>query len=176
MRNRFYPFFCSLLLTMLLSGCGFQLRGYNQTLPFYTLYLESNPPYTNFSKELRQTLKAMKVSVYSSPPAPITLQVLSQNFTRTVTSLGNAGQTTTYLLSFTVLFQVLDRANHILLPPQQVRATRNFSITSNQLSGDFNTQTDLEEDMQRDAIQQLLTRLTSPAIQQQFYQIYSPSR
>ncbi|MDQ8040172.1 MAG: LPS assembly lipoprotein LptE [Rickettsiella sp.] len=174
MSTHFYQFLCSLLLTLTLSGCGFQLRGYNQELPFHTLYLESNPPYTNFSKELRQALKAANVDVYLSPPVPITLQIISQNFTRTITSLGNAGQTTTYLLSFTILFQLVDSSNHILLPPQQVNATRNFSITSNQLSGDLNTQIDLQEDMQRDAIQQLIARLASPALRRQFCQIYPP--
>lgn len=176
MSIRYYQFFYCLLLIMALSGCGFQLRGYNQTLPFHTLFLESSPPYTNFSKELRQSLKTVKVDVRLSPPAPIMLQILSQNFTRTITSLGNAGQTTTYLLSFTVLFQLLDNANHVLLPPQRVRATRNFSITSNQLSGDLNTESDLKEDMQRDAIQQLIARLTSPALHQRLCQIHSTAR
>lgn len=174
MSTRFFPIFFSLLLILLLSGCGFQLRGYNnQTLHFHSLYLESNLPYSTFSKELRQALNAIKIDVRLSPPAPITLQILSQNFTRTITSLGNAGQTTTYLLSFTVLFQLRDSTDHILLPTQQVRATRNFSITSNQLSGDLNTQSDLEEDMQRDVIQQLLARLASPALYRQFCQIRS---
>jgi LPS-assembly lipoprotein len=169
MSMRFYQFFCSLLLMLSLSGCGFQLRGYgDQTLLFRTLYIDTNPPYTNFNKELRQALKANGVDVRPTPPAPLTLQILSQDFTRTVTSLGNAGQTTTYLLSFAIRFQLRDRANCILLPLQQVRATRNFSITSNQLSGDLNTQIDLQEDMQRDVIQQLMARLASPALRQQF--------
>ncbi|MES2998796.1 MAG: LPS assembly lipoprotein LptE [Pseudomonadota bacterium] len=177
MRTRFYQFFCGLLLLLTLNGCGFQLRGYgHQTLAFHTLYLTSNPPYTDFSKALRQALSAIGVDVRTSPPAPITLQILSQSFTRTVTSLGNAGQTTTYLLSYTILFQLLDSANHILLPPQQIRATRNFSITSNQLSGDLNTQSDLEEDMHQDAIQQLITRLSAPALRQRFSQRYPPTR
>ena len=174
MSTRFYQFICSLLLVLTLSGCGFQLRGYSsQTLPFHTLYLEANPPYTNFNKALRQALEAIGIDTRLSPPAPITLQILSQDFTRTVSSLGNAGQTTTYLLSFTVTFQLLDRTGLILLPPQPVRATRNFSITSNQLNGDLNTQSDLEEDMQQDAIQQLITRLASPALHHRLCQISS---
>jgi LPS-assembly lipoprotein len=173
MRIRFYHFFCTLAILLALSGCGFQLRGYqaDQTLPFHTLYLQSNSPYSNFNKELRQTLNTFGVNTRVSPPAPVTLHILSQNFNRTITSLGNAGQTTTYLLSFTVLFQLTDRQNHILLPPQQILATRNFSITSNQLSGDLNTQNDLQEDMQRDVIQQLITRLSSPALHRQFCQV-----
>jgi LPS-assembly lipoprotein len=176
MRIRFYQFSYIFLFLLLISGCGFQLRGYGcQTLPFHALYLDLNPPYTNFNKALRQALQASGVHTYLSPPAPITLRILSQDFKRTVTSLGNAGQTTTYLLSFSIRFQLLDKTNHMLLPLQEVRATRNFSITSNQLSGDLNTQIDLQEDMQRDVIQQLMARLTSPALRQQFC-VITPAR
>jgi len=160
--RRVYLFLCSLLLFVTLSSCGFHWRGYvSPPLAFHTLYLISNSPYTNFSKALRQSLVAMGIDVRKSPPAPMTLHILSQNFTRTVTSLGNSGQTTTYLLAYTVSFQVLNSTNHILVPPQQIRVLRNFSITSNQLSGDLNTQNSLEDQMKNDAIQQLITRLAA---------------
>src|SRR5437870_9265507 len=133
MNIRPYHFFCILMMLLVLNGCGFQLRGYNtaQTIPFHTLYLQTDSPYSSFNKALRQTLNNLGINTRVSPPAPITLQILSQNFSRTITSLGNAGQTTTYLLSYTVHFQLMDRQNHILLPPQQILVTRNFSITSN---------------------------------------------
>lgn len=172
MSIRLYHFFCMLIILLTLNGCGFQLRGYraNQTLPFHTLYLQSNSPYTNFTQALRQTLNSYGVNTRVSS-APLTLQILSQNFSRTITSLGNAGQTTTYLLSYSVFFQLIDTQDHILLPSQQILATRNFSITSNQLGGDLNTQNDLQDDMQRDVIQQLITRLASPALYRQLCQI-----
>lgn len=173
MNIRLYPIFCILIILLTLNGCGFQLRGYRegQTIPFHTLYLQSDSPYSNFNKALRQTLNGLGIDTRVSPPAPMTLQILSQNFSRTITSLGNAGQTTTYLLSYSVLFRLMDRQNHIVLPPQQILVTRNFSITSNQLSGDLNTQNDLQEEMQRDAIQQLVTRLSSSALYRQFCQM-----
>lgn len=172
MRIRPYHFFCILIVLLTLNGCGFQLRGYRegQTIPFHTLYLQSSSPYSNFTKALHQTLNSLGIDTRVSS-APMTLQILSQNFSRAITSLGNAGQTTTYLLSYTVFFQLTDRQHHILLPPQQILVTRNFSITSNQLSGDLNTQNDLQDEMQRDAIQQLITRLSSPALYRQFCQM-----
>lgn len=176
MNIRLYHFFCLLIILLTLNGCGFQLRGYRegQTIPFHMLYLQSNSPYSNFNKALRQTLNSLGIDARVSSPAPVTLQILSQNFNRTITSLGNAGQTTTYLLSYIVIFQLTDRQHHILLPPQHILVTRNFSITSNQLSGDLNTQHDLQDDMQRDAIQQLITRLSSAALYRKFCQM--PSR
>ncbi|OIZ95626.1 hypothetical protein A1D18_01705 [Candidatus Rickettsiella isopodorum] len=167
MITRCYPFLFSLFLSFMLTACGFQLRGHEFSLPFRTLSLESNQPYSHFTKELQKALAAAGVNILLATPTSPRLQILAQNFTRTATSLGNAGQTTTYLLVYSILFQIIDCKGHVLLAPQQIRATRTFSITSNQLAGDLNTENDLLENMQQDVIQQLLIRLASPELHQQ---------
>lgn len=167
MITRCYLFLFSLFLSFMLTACGFQLRGHEFSLPFRTLSLESNQPYSHFTKELQKALAAAGVNTLLATPTSPRLQILAQNFTRTATSLGNAGQTTTYLLVYSILFQIIDCKGHVLLAPQQIRATRTFSITSNQLAGDLNTENDLLENMQQDVTQQLLIRLASPELHQQ---------
>ena len=169
MPTRLYQLFFSLFLSLMLSACGFQLRGYEEFAPaFRTLSLETSQPYSNFTKVLQETLESIGIHTKPATPSAIRLQILAQNFTRNTTSLGNAGQTTTYLLVYSVLFQVVDRTGHTLLAPQQIRSTRSFSITSNQLAGDLNTENDLRENMQQDVIQQLIIRLASPELRQRF--------
>lgn len=161
--------FFSLFFSLLLSACGFHLSGYGKsTLPFESLSLETSQPYSSFTKALQKALGTVGVHTTLATPASPRLQILAQNFTRTTTSLGNAGQTTTYLLVYTLLFQLVDRAGHILLMPQQVRATRSFFITSNQLDGDLNTENELRENMQQDVIQQIIIRLSSPQLRNRF--------
>lgn len=160
--------FLILLFSFILTACDFQLRGHcDFSLPFHTLSLESNQPYSSFTKALQKALTAAGVNILRATPTSPRLQILAQNFTRTTTSLGNAGQTTTYLLVYSILFQLVDCTGHILLAPQQVQTTRTFSITSNQLAGDLNTENDLRENMQQDVIQQLLIRLGSTDLRQQ---------
>ena len=164
------------LLFSLLTACGFQFRGHCVfSLPIQTLSLESKQPDNSFSKALKQALEAAGVHVSSNTTAPVRLQILSQQFTRTMTSLGNAGQTTTYLLTYAISFQVIDCHHHVLLAPQPIQATRTFSMTSNQLLGDLNTENDLSNRMQQDVIQQLLIRLASKKLHQQLrYSTCSP--
>lgn len=163
-----YPLLFILFLSFILTACGFQLRGHCEfSLPFHTLSLESNQPYSNFTKELQKALESAGVHTLLATPTSPQLQILAQNFTRTATSLGNAGQTTTYLLVYSILIQVIDCKGRVLLAPQQIQATRTFSITSNQLAGDLNTENDLQENMQQDVIQQLLIRLGSKEFRQQ---------
>lgn len=165
---RWYPLFFSLIFSCMLTACGFQLRGHCEfSLPFHTLSLESNQPYSNFTKELQRALALAGVHTELATPTSPQLKILAQNFTRTATSLGNAGQTTTYLLVYSILIQIIDCKGHVLLGPQQIQATRTFSITSNQLAGDLNTENDLQENMQQDVIQQLLIRLGSTELRQQ---------
>lgn len=163
-----YSLLVILFFSFILTACGFQLRGHCEfPLPFHTLSLESKQPYSSFTKELQKALATAGVNTLRATPTSPRLQILVQNFTRTATSLGNAGQTTTYLLVYSILFQLIDCKGHILLPPQQIQATRTFSITSNQLAGDLNTENDLQENMQQDVIQQLLIRLGSTELRQQ---------
>ncbi len=167
MTTRWYLLLFSLISSFMLTACDFQLRGHCEfPLPFHTLSLESNQPYSNFTKDLQKALESAGVHILVTPASP-RLKILAQNFTRTATSLGNAGQTTTYLLVYSILIQIIDCKGHVLLGPQQILATRTFSITSNQLAGDLNTENDLRENMQQDVIQQLLIRLGSIELRQQ---------
>lgn len=163
-----YPLLFILFFSFMLTACGFQLRNHCEfSLPFHTLSLESNQPYSNFTKELQKALAIAGVHSLLAAPTSPRLQILTQTFTRTATSLGNAGQTTTYLLVYSILFQLIDCKGCVLLAPQQIQATRTFSITSNQLAGDLNTENNLQENMQQDVIQQLLIRLSSTELRQQ---------
>lgn len=163
-----YSLLVILFLSFILTACDFQLRGHCEfALPFHTLSLESKQPYSSFTKALQKALAAAGVNTLRVTPTSPRLQILAQNFIRTTTSLGNAGQTTTYLLVYSILFQLVDCTGHILLPPQQIQTTRTFSITSNQLTGDLNTENELQENMQQDVVQQLLIRLGSAELRQQ---------
>lgn len=169
MITRFRLLFFSFFFSLMLSACGFHLSGYGRsTLPFESLSLETSQPYSNFTKALQKSLETLGVHTTLATSAPARLQILAQNFARTTTSLGNAGQTSTYLLVYTLLFQLVDRTGNILLMPQQIRVTRSFSITSNQLDGDLNTENDLQENMQQELIQQIIFRLASPQLKSRF--------
>lgn len=168
MKTRWY-LLLFVLASFTLSACGFQLRGHGEfSFPFHVLSLEANQPHSPFIKELQLALETAGIHTSFATTTTPRLQILAQNYTRTATSLGNAGQTTTYLLAYTILFQISDCKGHILLGPQSIRTTRSFSITSNQLAGDLNTENDLQENMRQDVIQQLLIRLASPTLRQQF--------
>lgn len=147
-----------------LTGCGFHLRGHEPIpVSLRTLALRTNDPYSAFTKQLQQTLRYSKVCLVAN--APFTLQILGENFTQLTTSMGSGGYTTTYLLTDTVSFQLLNSQQSVLGIPQVVTTTRNYSIVTNQVVSDNAAIETLRVDMRRELIFQLLNRLRSPKMQ-----------
>jgi LPS-assembly lipoprotein len=152
------------LLAVLLTGCGFQLRGY-EPLPdqLKVLYLQTDSPYSAFTKQLKVFLTSAKVTIVDRPQAaPVTLQILSDNTAQTLTSTGASGQTNTYTLTYTVVYQLLARNGEVIQSPQTVSTMRNYSVTSNQVLGDTNVQNTLLGQMRRDVIYLMLNRMRTP--------------
>lgn len=162
--KKFYPLIVLLSINFALTACGFHLHGYEpMPVQLQTLYLQTNTPYNTFTKELTQSLQSAHIRlVQDAINAPLVLQILNEGFTQQVTSSGSGSQTTTYLLIYTVNYQLLNQAGNMVLPKQTITVTRNYSVSANQLLGDTNTQNMLLGDMQRDAIYQMLNRLRMP--------------
>lgn len=163
--KKIYQFVLLLSINFALTACGFHLRGY-EPIPaqLQTLYLQTDTQHSSFTKELTQSLQSAQITlVKDSVNAPLILQILNEGSTQQATSSGSGGQTTTYLLIYTVKYQLLDQVGNIVLPKQTITITRNYSVSANQLLGDTNTRNMLLGDMQRDAIYQILNRLRMPS-------------
>ncbi len=153
-----------LILAFTLTGCGFHLRGY-EPLPaqLKILYLQTNAPYDDFTKQIKTMLSSAKVTlVEHSVAAPLTLQILTEGSSSQLTGTSASGQTNTYSLAYSVTYQILNRQGAVIQAPQIVTVTRSYSVTSNQVLGDTNVQNNLIIQMQRDAIYQIMNRLRSP--------------
>ncbi len=160
----FFKLSFSFLLLLAVTGCGFHLRGH-QPLPeeLKVLHLQTNSPYSDFTKQLKSFLTSAKVVlVDTSQAAPLTLQILSERSSQQLASVSASGQTNAYSLLYTVTYVLLDRQGQPIQAPQTVSTSRSYSVTSNQVLGDTNVQNILIAQMQRDVIYQMLNRLSSP--------------
>lgn len=147
-----------IILLCLLTACGFHLRG-SQTLalPFKSISVMSDPG--ELRETLRETLIAYRINITES--APLKLHIIEATWTSTPLGLIDTGQTTPYLLTYTVTFELLDRHHRILLPAQTINSQRNFTVSANQFEGDLNTQNILKTSLCQDITQQILMRLQS---------------
>ncbi len=155
--------FITAMLMLVLSGCGFHLRGEGTVPPeMKVLYLEAPNPYDRFIVELRDNLDGMGVHLVPSPGiAPVTLQILNATFSKDLTTVSSNTLVRTYTLRFVVVFQLTDVKGRGIYGPITVATTANYTTNDNQLLGDTQTLETERYQMQREIIFKLFNRINS---------------
>ncbi|MFT3759379.1 LPS assembly lipoprotein LptE [Thauera sp.] len=149
------------LACLLLSGCGFKLRG-PQALDFATVHINASE-LSELGASLRRLIATTGSTRVVEDPAQADalLQVLANNRGREILSLTGAGKVREYQLTQTLRFQLLDRRGAALIPPTSISASREFTFDDSQVLGKEQEESLLYNDMQQDLLQQLMRRLAS---------------
>ena len=146
---------------LLLSGCGFRLRG-PQALDFATVHI-SVPEQSEFGAQLRRLVATTGTTRVEedAAKAEALLQILSNDRGREILSLTGAGKVREYQLVQSLRFQLLDRAGKALIPPTSLTARREYTFDDSQVLGKEQEEALLYRDMQNDLVQQLMRRLAA---------------
>ncbi|QNA90655.1 hypothetical protein G4G28_22975 [Massilia sp. Dwa41.01b] len=154
----------ALLLATIVSACGFQLRGSNgaYNMPFSSIYLafaDTSP----LGNELKRNLRAGDRVVIAGTPkeAEAQFEVLTETRNKTILSLNNLGRVREYLLGYTLVFQVRDRAGNLLLGPTEITLRRNLAFSEEAVLAKEGEEALLYRDMQSDLVQQIMRRLAA---------------
>ena len=149
------------LTGLLLSGCGFKLRG-PQRLEFATLHIGVSE-LTALGASLRRLIATTGSTTVTEDvaQADARLQILANERGREILSLTGAGKVREYQLTQTLRFQLLDKAGKALIAPTSISAAREFTFDDSQVLGKEQEETLLYKDMQNDLLQQLMRRLAT---------------
>ena len=153
------------VLSVLLAGCGFQLRGMegNGIPPalartYIAPVMAADP---SFLRLLRQRLSAQGVAlVDQADSASSRLQILStQNRQRL---LASAGRDTSrlYQLSFDVIYQLNDDQGKVLVTRDQIHVKRDILYAESALLGRAEGEQLVRHELHREAVTAMLRRLT----------------
>ncbi len=151
------------LATLVVAGCGFQLRG-NVDVPEEMRELELVMPAgrSTLRTELTRTLRANGIELVAA--APQQLEILEEKQGRRSASLDEKVKVDEYELRTEVHFQVL-RGDKLLVPPSIARTERVYSYNSDAITA-ANEQADLlRREMQQDIAKQILRRYVAAARQ-----------
>lgn len=157
--------FCALLIsTVMLSACGFKLRGsvLGQNLPFKSIYIDI-PPTSALGSELRRNIRGSGELTITDKPedAEAILQVLTEARTKTILSLNSQGRVREFGLNYVVVVRVQDNKKADLLAPTKISLKRDLSYNENQVLAKESEETMMYRDMQSDAVQQILRRIAA---------------
>jgi len=157
----------ALAAALTLSGCGFHLRGDggHYTLPFPTIYVglpESSPLAIDLKRNIRANGGTTVVA--SAKEADGVIEVLTnpeKTKTKTILSLNSNGRVRQYLLTYNIIFRVLDKQGGELLGPTQITLTRPIDFNETQLLAKEQEEALLYKDMQTDLVQQMMRRIAA---------------
>jgi LPS-assembly lipoprotein len=151
--------FVLLTAILLLSSCGFHLRG-EASLPFSTVYIQAAPN-SQFATQLRRMIVSGSRTRIADDPkqGDATLQVLSELREKEILSLSAGGRVREFQLRFRVSYRVLDKENREISPPSEILLRRDLAFNDQETLSKEAEEALLYRDMQNDAVQQLLRRL-----------------
>ncbi|NOT17830.1 MAG: lipoprotein B transmembrane [Sulfuriferula sp.] len=153
-------FWLVLILTSLITGCGFQLRGYTD-IPYSTMYVDGNPNsplVVNLQRIIRAGGHKERLTA-SSAQAERTIQILSEINNKIILSLSGAGRVREYQLQYRVKYRLLAPAAKEILLPTEILLTRDMSYNDTDIIAKGSEEQQLYRDMQTDAAQQILRRI-----------------
>lgn len=158
-----YPSFLILLMAvLLLSGCGFHMRG-PTNLPFDSLYVQA-PVASQFAVQLKREVRGSSQTRIADNPknAAATLQILNEAREKRILSLSVGGRVSEFELIYRVSYRLLDSKNIAMIPAGDIVIRRSFAFNDQQVLSKESEEALLYSDMQTDAVRQLVRRLRAP--------------
>ncbi|MCP1482563.1 LPS-assembly lipoprotein [Pseudomonas chlororaphis] len=144
-------------LAVLLSACGFQLRGTGTTeLAIKELDLSARNAYGETVTQLRQVLQSSGVKVYAGSPYKLVL-TREQESQRSLSYAG-AGRSAEYELT-TVLNYEIQGQNNLTLLSDKLQVQKVYIHDGNNLVGSDQESLEVRKEMRRDLVQNMMLRL-----------------
>lgn len=149
-------------MLLVLTACGFKLRGQISSLPFDTLYIAAPPGHT-IGSDLRRAIDATTTTkiVDATDKAEAVLQVLNANNERRILSLSGGGRVREFELIFRITTRLVDNKGDEIVPRNTITLQRILPFLDAQILAKEAEEQMLYQDMQADAVQQIIWRLST---------------
>lgn len=152
--------FISLLLFGLLTGCGFHLRGTGPgTFPYTTAHVIGE---SAVAQQLKQSLSTLPSVTLNALKPAVVINIMSDSTEQKVLTVNNAGRVSEYRLFYRVTYSV-QAGEQQLIENGKLQLNRDYSYDENNSLGKDAEAGLLIADMQQDAAQQILRRISALA-------------
>jgi LPS-assembly lipoprotein len=149
-----------LAVSLLLAGCGFQLRG-TADLPFETVYVPNAT--AGIALDLKRNIQAgTRAKVLDSPKdAQAVMQFTEETRAKEILSLTGTGRVREFQLRYRVGFRVHDGKGGDFVPLNTIQLTRDVSFNDSEILAKEAEEQLLFRDMQTDMVSQIMRRLAA---------------
>ncbi len=148
-----------LLMTVVLSGCGFHLRGKLPLPPeLSVVYIKSND--LRLADQLEVGLTGSGATVTKSQDkATAVLTIYNVGVNRRIQSVGGLGRVREYSLRLTATFDIKTKDGKEVLKRQSVSLTRDYSFTETQVVGKSVEEEIIINELRRDIVFEIIRRV-----------------
>jgi LPS-assembly lipoprotein len=144
-------------LAVLLSACGFQLRGTGtNALSIKELDVSARDAYGQVVTDLKNTLSNSGVHVYTG--AQYKLFLAREDESQRTASYAGSGNSAEYELTTVVKYEILGTKN-VLLLDDNVQSTKTYVHDGNNLIGSDQEAEQIRKEIRSDLVQKLIARL-----------------
>ena len=153
--------FVALLLTALVTGCGWQLRGKGM-LPegLETLHVVSRDPQGELAVDLSRALASAGVTITDSAAnSDLILSILRERSMVRVATVNEQARISEQELTEQAEFTVINRAGEVVMPRSVVSVERIFEYDENNVLATQDERELIRREMRRDLVSQILNRL-----------------
>lgn len=153
-----------ILLMMGLTACGFQLRGTVSDLPFERVYVAA-PEGLSIGPDLERVINTHTRArvVKKVEKSEIVIQIVHTQREKRILSLSESGRVREFELVYRVATRLLDPNAAELATLQEIRLTRILPFLDAQELAKAAEEEILYQDMQKDAVQQILRQISAIA-------------
>ncbi|TCJ12760.1 lipoprotein B transmembrane [Parasulfuritortus cantonensis] len=158
-----------------LAGCGFQLRG-QAKLPFKSAYVEAGgvggrgsaitgpmpsarSRESTLAKSLRHYLDVQGKLAAQRNKADVVILLTNETRGKSILSLSGAGKVREYRLVHSLTISAISPGGEEMLAPTDIRLTRDFSYSDEQILAKEAEEATLRKDMEDEALRQIIRRL-----------------
>jgi LPS-assembly lipoprotein len=160
LNNQTYRVATILLLTGLLSACGFHLRE-STTLPekLQATALQGVAEFSDLDMAFKRSFRRAGYALVEQESAQTIIKINKNKFERRVLSVNASGDPNEYELSYNLKVTLLDSQGRELLPQQSIRQFRSYGYSPDIRLAKDAEELQLKKSMINDAVRQIMHRI-----------------
>jgi len=155
--NAMHKKFITLLTLLMITSCGFHLRGMTE-ISFKTVSLEGKE--LSFTKNLKKTLTSNKVAIVLPTENPeLRVELLSEESEKRILSLSGQGLVREFEIFYRVRYRVKTVDSETWSQENILETRRDFTYSDSNLIGKEEEERQLNESMRNEAITNLFNQI-----------------
>ncbi|HTK97952.1 MAG TPA: LPS assembly lipoprotein LptE [Pseudomonadales bacterium] len=156
-----------LAAALLLSGCGYHLRGASVETSIPSAYVRGSEG-VEVTDDLKRALRQSGVQILDTvADATVTIDLMQQTQSTRTLSYTDRATTAESQLELAIRFKVVGSAEKELLPERWARATRTYLVDTNNLVGSNQQQVLMDSELKSDVVQQIMRSVSAAGRQLQ---------